>query len=79
MRTLSMHSMSKPNPSNWPKAEASPLQRLRTFFLRDLLPSLIMVIILSVFASLMGQKIDQAKSSRTVHAVDVSAAPAALP
>jgi hypothetical protein len=71
--------MSKPNPSNWPKAEASPLQRLRTFFLRDLLPSLIMVIILSVFASLMGQKIDQAKSSRTVHAVDVSAAPAALP
>lgn len=79
MRTLSMHSMSKPNPSNWPKAEASPLQRLRTFFLRDLLPSLIMVIILSVFASLMGQKIDQAKSSRTDHAVEVSAAPAALP
>jgi hypothetical protein len=38
-----------------------------------------MVIILSVFASLMGQKIDQAKSSRTDHAVEVSAAPAALP
>ena len=75
MRTLSMRSMSKPNLSNWPKTEASPRQRLRTFLLRDLLPSLIMVIILSVFASLLGQKIDQAKSSRTDHAVDVSSHP----
>jgi hypothetical protein len=75
MRTLSIRSLSKPNPSNWPKTEAAPLQRLRTFLLRDLLPSLIMVIILSVFASLLGQKIDQAKSSRTDHAVDVSLHP----
>jgi len=75
MRTLSMRSMSKLNPSNWPKAEASPLQRLRTFLLRDLLPSLFMVIVLSVFAFIVGQKIDQAKSSRTDHAVDVSSHP----
>ena len=75
MRTLSMRSMSKLNPSNWPKAEASPLQRLRTFLLRDLLPSLFMVIMLSAFAFIVGQKIDQAKTSRTIHAVDVSSHP----
>ena len=75
MRTLSIRRMPEPNRSKWPKAEASPLQRLRTFLLRDLLPSLIMVIILSVFASRMGQKIDQAKSSRTNPTVDVSLHP----
>ena len=80
MKTLALRNQSKPHRPQcrlpkWPQAAASPLRRLCTFLFRDLLPSLGMVIVLAFFAALVGQKIDQARSSRPERIVEVSAHP----
>ena len=75
MGTLSLRGMSKHNQPKWPQAEPSILQRLGTFLVRDLLPSIAMVLIVSIFAMFIGQKIDQAKSSSTESMVDISTHP----
>lgn len=75
MKTLSLRGMSKPHPAKWPQADPSMLQRLGNFLLRDLLPSLVMVLIVSMFALVVGQKIDQAKSSSVERRAEVSSHP----
>ncbi len=75
MRTLSLRGMSKQNQPKWPQAEPSTLKRLGVFLLRDLLPSIVMVIIVSIFAMFIGQKIEQAKSSNIDRVVEVSSHP----
>lgn len=75
MRTLSLRSMSKQHRLKWSQAEPSTLQRLGNFLLRDLLPSVLMVIIVSIFAMMIGEKIDQAKSSSVERMVEVRSNP----
>ncbi len=65
MRTLRMWCMPKCNELKEPKAEASFLQRSLSFLFRDLMPSLIMLIIISLCASFVAEKIYQAKASRS--------------
>lgn len=75
MKTLSLRGLSKQHLPKWPQAEPSSLQRLGNFLLRDLLPSVLMVIIVSIFAMMIGEKIDQAKSSSVDPMVEVSSNP----
>jgi hypothetical protein len=75
MKTLSLRGMAKQNQSKWPQAEPSTLQRLGNFLLRDLLPSVLMVITVSMCALFIGQKIDQAKSSSVERMVEVRSNP----
>lgn len=75
MRTLSLRGMSKQHQPKWSQADPSTLQRLGNFLLRDLLPSIVMVIIVSIFALFIGIKIDQAKSSSVDRMVEVSSHP----
>lgn len=75
MGTLSLRGMSKHNQPKWPQAEPSILQRLGTFLVRDLLPSIVMVLFVSICAMFMGQKIDQAKSSSTERMAEISSHP----
>ena len=48
-----------------PKGENLLLLRVRSFLLRDLVPSLIMLIIISICTSFVAEKIYQAKASRS--------------
>lgn len=75
MRTLSLGHMSKSNSSKWPQAEPTTLQRLGRFLLKDLLPSIVMVFIVSLLALYVGAKIDQAKSTAAERAVEISSHP----
>lgn len=75
MRALSLGHRSKPKQSNWPQAEPTTLQRLGRFLLQDLLPSIVMVIIVSLFALFIGVKIDQAKSSSADRMAEISRLP----
>ena len=75
MKTLTLRILPKRPLQTWPKTEASPLQRLRTFLLRDLLPSLAMVIVLAFFASQVGKSIDRAKDSHSDRTAEISAHP----
>lgn len=59
-----MWGLSKPNVSKWPKPEASYSQRMLSFLLRELVPTLLIVIILSICTSLVAEKIYQAKASK---------------
>lgn len=65
MRTFPLRCMLKHNRSKWPKVENSLCQRILSFLIRDLVPSLVILIIISLCASLVAQKIYQVKSSRT--------------
>jgi uncharacterized membrane-anchored protein YitT (DUF2179 family) len=60
-----MWCMPKRNLSKRTKFEASFLQRILSFLLQDLVPTLIMLIILSIFTSLVAEKIYRAKTSRS--------------
>lgn len=75
MRTLSLRSVSKQNQPKWPQTEPSILQRAGLFLVRDLLSSIVMVLIVSVFAMFIGQKIEQAKSSNINRPVEISSHP----
>jgi hypothetical protein len=75
MKALTLRILPKRRLQKWPKTEASPLQRLRTFLLRDLLPSLVMVIVLAFFAALVGKGIDQAKDSHSDRTAEISTHP----
>lgn len=75
MRTLSLGHMSKRTPSKWPQAEPTTLQRLSSFLLKDLLPSFVMVTIVSLLALYVGAKIDQAKSTSADRMVGISTHP----
>jgi uncharacterized membrane-anchored protein YitT (DUF2179 family) len=48
-----------------PKGENLFLLRVRSFLLRELVPSLIMLIIISICTSFVAEKIYQAKASRS--------------
>ncbi len=75
MRTLHMLFIPKRKLSKREKVEWTYLLRIRSFLLRDLLPSLIILIIISMCASLVAKRIHQAKNSRsqTLSMVDESA------
>lgn len=75
MRTLFFGHLLKRSPSNWPPAEPTVWQRLSKFLLRDLLPSIVMILIVSLFALFIGVKIDQSKSSRADRVVEISSHP----
>lgn len=74
MGTLSLGHMSNRNSSKWP-AEPTTLQRLGRFLLKDLLPSIVMVLIVSLLALYVGAKIDQAKSTAADRMVEISSRP----
>lgn len=75
MRTLSLGAMSKRKSTPWPQAKPTTLQRLGRFLVKDLLPSILMVLIVSLFALYVGAKIDQAKSSSADRGVEISGHP----
>ncbi|WP_432821516.1 hypothetical protein [Trichloromonas sp.] len=78
MRTLHMFHMRcipKNTSSKCSKIDCSYLQRIRSFLLRDVLPLLVMVIILSICALFVAEKIYQAKASRTVNMVEGGSQP----
>ncbi|OHB25142.1 MAG: hypothetical protein A2X84_09070 [Desulfuromonadaceae bacterium GWC2_58_13] len=70
MKTLSIRYMPKRKVSKWSKFEPPLLQRSLSFLLRDLLPSLVILIVLSLCVLLVAGKIDRAKHSHTVNMVD---------
>ncbi len=72
MKTSVLRFLPKSNQKQWPQGEAPFFLRLKTFLLRDVLPSLVMVIIVAILASLVGEKIDQAKDSRFEPASEIS-------
>lgn len=65
MKTRALWFFPKSHRKPWPQGEASILLRLRNFLLRDVLPSLLLVVIVAFFAALVGAKIEQAKDART--------------
>lgn len=75
MRTLLFGHLLKRSHSNWPPAEPTIGQRLGNFLLRDLLPSIVMIFIVSLFALFIGVKIDQSKASRADRVVEISSHP----
>ena len=71
MRTLSLRSLPKRNFWKTSKFETPLRKRVLDFLLRDLVPSLIILIVLSLCAVFVGAKIDRAKQAHTPHVVHV--------
>lgn len=65
MRTLSVRHLLQHKISKGSKVEKNFLQRIFSFLIRDLVPSAIILIIISFCTLLVAEKIEQAKQSRT--------------
>jgi hypothetical protein len=65
MRAIHVLFTQKLDLSKYPKGKNLFLLRVRSFVLRDLLPSLIMLIIISICSLFVAERIYQAKASRS--------------
>jgi hypothetical protein len=65
VRTLHTLNISKHSAAKQPEVKCVSLQRLRSFLLRDLIPSVILFIIICIGTTFAAEKIYQAKISRS--------------
>lgn len=59
--------LSKRHRPKWDPGEPSILRRVRAFILKDLIPSIIILIILGIMTCFVAERVYQAKTSHTVN------------